>query len=384
MKINLYGSNANMAYLLAKFLRRKRHQADVFIDHKPEYKCNFPSWEEGEDAEFDSWVKPVDINFKRIGIGRRERQFLRNLSNCDIIHVIGEAGIWASFTGRPYLYWSYGFDLDLLPFKNKGIKERLLSYLQRRTLKKAEIILYPMPHQSDIVKKLGLRNSEFFLPMVPIDTDKYSKRNTPELADLRASFNCRWLFLHPSRQEWQRDIPDNKGNQRLFKAFASFIKTGASAKLIAFEKGNDTEQSKQLCSNLGITDKVIWLKQSNKEILIELYSISDIVFDQFNIGSPGLITWESLSIGVPTFVYMNQDWNSCCDELPPVINVQTENELLKEIIRLTSDPEELKELGRRSREWIIKYFHWEKVIDQYIEYYQRILNQAPKKGKEVS
>lgn len=374
MKINLYGSNANMAYLIGKFLRRKGLDSYVFIDEKPLFECNSPYWEEGNSGNLPFWVKPVNIKLERILLrGPAERKFLNDFSECDIIHVIGEAGIWALFTNRPYLYWSYGFDLDILPFKKGSIKNLLLAYLQRQTLKKAGLVLYPMPHQAEFVNKLKLPRAKFFLPMVPIDTDKYSKRRLPLLSDLRKSYNCDWLFLHPSRQEWTRDIPDNKGCDKLFKAFARFVKDGFNAKMMVCEKGRDVGESKKLIMGLGIANNIVWLKEQNKEDLINLYSISDIVFDQFNIGSPGLITWEALSMGVPTFVFMKEFWKDQVSELPPVINVSTEEEILEKIKKLCQDRVLFSSIGISSREWIMKYFHWEKVIDQYIGYYGRIL-----------
>ena len=384
MKINLYCSNANMAYLIAKFLRRKGIEADVFVDRTPDFKCNLPSWEEGRSKELPSWVKLVDVDLKRMVHGRNERRFLKQLSDCDLIHTIGEAGIWSSFTKKPYLYWSYGFDLDILPFKSNGPKERLLSYLQRRTLKKANLILYPMPHQKSMLDRLKLSQGRFFLPMVPIDTEKYSKKRGEEAARDRAKYRCEWIFLHPSRQEWTRDIPDNKGNDKLYKAFANFLKMQESAKLIVFDKGRDAEDSRKLIRKLGIEDNIVWMEEQDKESLVKLYGISDLVFDQFNIGSPGLISWESLSVGVPTFVYMDERWKNCCGDLPPVINVHSEAEIFDKMTQLCNNRQEISSIGLKSRAWIMKYFHWEKVIDQYIEYYNKIVNSESKTKERIN
>ncbi|MFC1674300.1 glycosyltransferase [Candidatus Omnitrophota bacterium] len=374
MKVNLYGSNANMAYLIAKFLRRKGIESYVYVDKNPRFECNLPLWEEGGSQELPPWVKFVSVDLRRLMLrGRRERRFLREFSECDIIHTIGESGIWASFTNKPYLYWSYGFDLDILPFKRGSIKNLLLSYLQRRALIKASLILYPMPHQTEIVNRLKLSRARFFLPMVPLDTQKYSRRNSQCLFKLKESYACDWLFLHPSRQEWTRDIPDNKGNDKLFRAFMRFVKSGNNAKMIVFEKGRDVAESKKLVMSLDIGNYVVWLKEQGKEDLINLYSISDIVFDQFNIGSPGLITWEALSVGIPTFVYMGEIWKDYIKELPPVINVSTEEGIFKMICKLCQERKVLGDIGASSRAWIMKYFHWERVIERYIEYYKEIL-----------
>lgn len=363
-----------MAYLIAQFLRRKGMDSYAFVDKNPSFECNSPFWEGGADGGLPFWVKTVNVNLGRILFpGRAERKFLKDLSECDIIHVIGEAGIWASFTGRPYLYWSYGFDLDILPFKAGGIKDLLLSYLQRRALKKAGLVLYPMPHQAEFVDRLKLLKAEFFLPMAPIDTERYSRRCSPFLSEMRNSYNCEWLFLHPARQEWTRNIPDNKGCDKLFRAFARFVRNGFNAKMIVLEKGRDIKDSKKLITDLNIAGNIIWLKEQDKEKLIDLYSISDIVFDQFNIGSPGLITWEALSVGLPTFVFMKEFWRSRANELPPVINVSTEEEIFSMLNKLCRDKSMLSGIGSRSRAWITKYFHWETVIEQYISYYEAIL-----------
>jgi len=40
---------------------------------------------------------------------------------------------------------------------------------------------------------------------------------------------------------------------------------------------------------------------------------------------------------------------------------------------LTSDPVRLGELGSLSREWMIRHYGWEDVIDKYIKLYKEVI-----------
>ncbi len=52
----------------------------------------------------------------------------------------------------------------------------------------------------------------------------------------------------------------------------------------------------------------------------------------------------------------------CYEELPPLLNCKTENEIYSQLVKAT-DKQYRNELGTQARAWIMKYHHWEKVID---------------------
>ena len=379
MRINLIGNILNLAFIFGRLLHKKGHQVRVFIDRKdPEFYQ--PHWE-FPDEELPQWVELIDVDFKKMFWGVKERNFIKKLGDCDIIHAFGESVIWAKQTKRPYVFFSYGGDLDILPFKTRGLKNFIFACLLRDALKKADLTLYSMPYQKKSVAKLNLINSRFFPYGVPIDVDRYKPFSRDEKKKLRARYDSDFIFFQPSRQDWTGCYTGNKGNDKSFRAFARFIKsTKRRAILIAVEKGVDVEKSKELISQLGITRYVQWIKPVDKRALVEILNASDLCLDNFSLGFYGFATLEALSVGAPTFLYLDNR-EAINQEVPPIVNVFSEDDIYEKMIELTADRNKLVDIGKSSREWILKYYHCEKVIDRYLDLYKEVLNTHPKAAR---
>ncbi len=375
MKIHLYGNNANMAFNFCRFLRRLNIEACVYVDSFPLVRSDLPEWELPQESRSE-WVRYVDVSVKGLlRLRKKERTFLSELKECDLIHSFGEASMLTQFANRPYLHWTYGYDLDNIPFKNGSPKHIILAGIQRKALKKAGLVIYSMPHQRESVEKLRLTNALYF-PFIPIETERYRKVDEGSVENIRKKYNCDFLFAHLARQEWVRNEPgqQNKGNDKLFRAFARFVKSDkVNAIMLVAEKGRDVLESKRLITELGIEANVEWIPSLPKDELIRLLSAVDIVFDQFNAGSAGLLVLESMSMEIPTFIYFSREYTSFFKEPPPVINVFTEEEIYNKIIELCKNKERGAHIGHLEREWVKKYFNWDIVTKQFIRCYEDIL-----------
>lgn len=374
MRINLIGNVLNLAFIFGKFLEKKGYQVRVFIDKKaPE--LYLPYWEFPEFKDkLPQWAEVVDVDLKRLfTVGIREINFIKKLRECDIIQAFGESVIWARLTGRPYAFLSYGCDLDVLPFATGSIKGFCYSRLLRNALNKAALVLYAMPVQKRSVARLNLTNDRFFPCAIPIDINKYKPFSQDKKKKLRAKYDSDFIFFHPTRQDWTHQDVHNKGNDKLFKAFAKFIKINKKqAILIAVEKGRDVEKSKELVNQLGIARYVEWINPVDKKTLVEILNTVDLCFDQFAYGFYGLAALEALSVGIPTFLYLDHEIPG--QESPPVVNAFSENDIYEKMAQLTAEKNRLVEIGKNSREWIQRYHHGEKVIDRYLDLYKEVLN----------
>lgn len=373
MRIKIYGGPFSISYNLAKFLKRENMDVTFYTDKTPLDKSYRPDWED-EDLKGTSadWIKEVDVRLSNCLLQRRkEKAFLKELKDADILHMYGESSIWASFTNIPYIYNSYGYDLDQMPFKTNSIRARVLSYFLKRSLRKAKCVIVP-PKQKETLKKLNLRVRTVHIPC-PIDTDKYKRRNTPLKDDLKKRYGCEFIFLSPTRQEWTHSHTSNKGNDKVINAFGKFIKSGnKKALLVLVEKGSDLEESKKLVKRCGVEDSVMWIRPQDKERLLDFYSASDIVLDQFTLGEFGQVFLEAMSCGIPTFIYL-KGYEGLYDDEPPCINVSSENEIFKNLTKLTGNPKILQDVGNKSREWILKYHDWRLAVEKYKNLYRSIL-----------
>lgn len=108
---------------------------------------------------------------------------------------------------------------------------------------------------------------------------------------------------------------------------------------------------------------------------------SDIVIGDTTSGSYHLTDLEALSMGKPTFSYLDNRTQLVlqnllqCDELP-FINTRLE-EIDLPFFEIVKNEQLRKELGQFSRSWIEKYYDDRKLINHFIDVYQKLLNDEP-------
>lgn len=375
MKINMYGGALTISYNLAKFLRRKGLDVTLFIDEKLHDKSYAPVWEDEElSGGYPSWIQVTRCRFPKALQGDASaRRFVKILTDCDVLHLHGEAYLWANLFDKDFIFQSYGYDLDQVPFRRDSLKAAALAFFARRGIRRARRIIIA-PHQAVLLQRLGIEAERGgFLPF-PVDLDKYARVDAGALrGDILRSRNARFVFFHPSRHEW-KDNPttNNKGNDKVLRAFAAYRKARPGrAVLVLVNKGRDTGESKRLIGEFGMQDDVLWLDAVPKKELIEYYNASDIVLDQFTLGSFGLIFLESMACGRPTCLYL-KGYEGAYAEQPPVINALTAEGIAENLVALTGDPGRLTTLGERSREWMRRYHQWPVACDAFIKLYDSL------------
>lgn len=376
MRIKIYGGPLSISYNLAKFLRRANMDVTFYTDKAPLDESYTPDWEDEEMKGVScDWIKKIDINLKNCIVKRKkERRFLAELRDADILHMYGEASIWASLTKIPYVYSTYGYDIDQMPFRRGTLKSLTLAHLLRRSISKSSCVLLA-PHERNVIKeKLNLNVRSEYIPC-PIDTDKYKNRDNGLMGELKQKGGYDFIFFSPTRHEWTHpDKKNNKANDKIINAFSRFINSsGKRALLVLVEKGDDLGKSKALVRLRELGNHVMWIKPQKKERLIEFYSASDIVFDQFAVPGFGQTFLEAMSCGVPTFNMYLEGYEELYSEQPPYVNVSTEEEMFEKLTALTSRADRLRDIGRRSREWILKYHDWRVAVGRYRSLYEDIL-----------
>ncbi|MDI6751586.1 MAG: glycosyltransferase family 4 protein [bacterium] len=400
--VDLYNI-ANYFYLLTKFLRKKGVEADMLLASNMEL-ADHPSWHDSsvkDSSDYPSWIKkmefplhPFENPLKSL---KKELAIIKFLRNYDLVVCAGLAPICIQWANVPFIFISLGSDLDQLPFygwtgnpkdvldltNKKKIKYFLIKHLMRRGVKRAKIVVLT-PYQIGTAERLGLKRLRF-LPHV-LDTELFGpmedEQKKEERERLKKELNCDLIFFQATRQVWtderkKESFTDCKGNDKLFRGFAKFLKvTNKRVKLIVIEKGWDVEESKRLIDELGITNYVVWKKPMEKRKLVWYYNMADIVFDQFEIGVLALSAIEPMACGVPVFSYVTSAPDGFFyPDMPPIINIRTEDEIFNHLCELAKDEEKRDRIGKNSLEWIRKYCSWEKAIEKYLELYKEVLSQ---------
>ncbi len=372
MRIHLYGNVLNWGYQFGGYLRALGHDVRLFLDAGESTALYRPEWErDGATAASQDWIEMVDVQFRRLLVpGREERRLIARLGDCDVIQTFGEYAMWAWRTETPYVTLSYGGDVSVIPFARGSLKQRLVGQLMTHAFRAADAVVCAMPSHRVLFEQLKVRPLIFNPHAVPIDTDRCAPAPADERRRLRAQFSNDLVFFHGARQEWTFNDANDKGNDRLFRAFARFVHgDGADALLVAVERGRDIGPSKALVSELGITDHVRWVQELDRPRLVAMLNSADVFFDQFVNGCFGVVTLEALSCGTPTCLRLDPVDGM---DMPPVLDGSSEDAIL-EAMRVSARPERRAQLAQASRDWTVAHHDWRVVMEWYVRLYHDVL-----------
>ncbi len=179
---------------------------------------------------------------------------------------------------------------------------------------------------------------------------------------LKAERDCDFIVFHPSRHHWEPDWRIgswDKGNDRIIEGFAMLVKDHkVRGLLILVEAGLMVEKSKTLIRNLGIANRVLWMKTQPHRSFIRYILASDVIADQFGVplsfggNPPKAMLCSRPVIGVCD----NELVRWCFPEPPPILFTPTADIITEELLRLYKDPETRDQLGRRGKDWYSKYY----------------------------
>ena len=402
MKVNLIGNTSNLHYRIAKNLRNLGVDARLFYDENSDPQ-NFPFWDEPKlKNNMPDWIVP--FSSKKIGnypLKCLPKSFLKEISDCDILHVEHMGLIWAYLTGKPYIWDPFGWDLQFFPFysfwqnqwNHSHRTDILLAPLvYRRAIKKSSAIVYGYWYQfiTEGYKLINqLIDQDKFIHSIPMNVDPIvfspgEKKSAQELLKefgISTQINGLVIF-HPTRIMFSENSYLNKGNDRLFKALARLKTENYQFTLVLGERQIPDEKiAKEMFQNLDLEDNVIWLPKMECYKLVEWFRAADIGADQFVGGALGLVSFETMSCGTPLLSYLKTSstddtfWHpkEVLEELPPMINASSEEEIYQNLKFYFDCPQKLEELGKLSREWVLNNISDEIITKKYLNLYKRIL-----------
>lgn len=438
MKVVHIGNVANIAYLNVKFLRRLGIEADLYYYDfdlclaQPEWEDahiegDIDVMDQGwrkhvtiSDYERPSWAHPVDMTprqwsiripfadphkgrfsaflarwqyrinrvipaWQQYRIVRRSLQkrgvsinislknsvlyfdiyrFSNIVKNYDLVQAYGLEPIHCLIERKPYIAHEFGTMRDI-PFE-AGLRGRLLAAAYQQANK----VIITNPDVLPMAKRLGLKNY-VFIPH-PVDEEKFCPGESTVRHKLKQQFGDDLIVLFaPARHDWAI-----KGTDKMIWAVARLMREvkGANIVLILTTWGQEIERTKSLISLEGISHRVIWLPVLPKRKMVEYYRAADIVLDQFNIGTFGLVTAEAMACGKPVIAHFDpkiHEW--CFTEMPPIIKAYTKEAIFERLKDLIRDPQARERIGQRSREWIVQYHGWRQVAQEHIKLYKEIL-----------
>lgn len=320
-----------------------------------------PNWESFH-WEIPDWIRVWDDRKSWYPYSRTLRwsSLLLMLREYDL--VIGHAPfakiatLYRALYRKPYIVFDAGW-IRYLAQNKRGYARARSGY------REAAITLFTNVDTEPMFIEQGYPNI-VYTPFA-IDTDKYSpsRSKTPAVP----------TFFHPSRHDWPE-----KGNDRLLRAFAKYVRRNPKAKLITvewYQSLEDLGMSKRLVSELGIQGNVTWVPVMSKNKLVEYYRNSTAVFDQFLFGAFGTTAPEALSCGKPVVGYVeNKYWVRYHAESPPVLNASSTDEIYNAMVALENEGLRTEQ-GEQGRKWIMENCDCMLVASKQLEMYKKILEQ---------
>ncbi len=353
---------ANLGYVISRQLRKSGIEADLLIEKNPpkgsdplrfdpSLNNTYPDWIFFYDKSKSSWKTSV---IKKM----RDKKY-------DLLHAYVEMPIFAYVSRRPFVAHTQGSD-----FREMAMSNSLRGRLLRRAYKRAKAVLFFQPDHYPLFSKLNLDNGIFLPPLW--DVSFFQPKHVP-----KNEFEGKFVIFHPANLEWRL-----KGNDVLVKGFAEFVKDNPNSILIVVDRGIDSQKTHDLVKSLGIENKTLFVNGPlNSTELLHYYNLSDVIADQFTLGSLGSVGWEAFSCAKPLLAFVNeQQYGMLYGQAPPMANASTSSEVTKQL-EVLKDEKIRSNIGNQSREWIIKYHSPELFVKKIKTIYDLVLQN--KKTEEI-
>jgi len=319
-----------------------RKWKDIFPDRQDKFS--------NSDVKHYRWVTPL----------------WRNLfSQYDIVQGYATAPILPLLSGKPYLAFEHG-TLREIPFQETSDgRNTALSYSL------AEHVFVTNGDCLETAHKLAGDRVSFINH--PFDEDH--GLNVGDWEDLRRRLrdllDADFLFFFPTRHDW---VPGtgygDKGNDVFLRAFCRLRQGGYRVGMACCRWGANVKESMNLLKEYDCDQYVLWSEPMGTVKFERTSRACDMIIDQFKLGSFGGITFKAMAVGAPICTYLDENKiGELYNEVPPVINCRTEEEVVTSITDILKNPTKLDNLQTASRKWIEKYHNSKETIEIQVSDY---------------
>lgn len=365
MRVLHLGNLTNNGYKLAKFQRRLGVDARLVIHESQIGTNDDPAWEDAELRDgYPDWITidRTPPNSFETKVARWSRRFAgreqRLDRSIDIVHAQCTAPILAQFAAPDRLV-SHCLGSDL---RELATSRSLMGHLQRRAYRKSRVVFFNNVDHVNYIDRLNIRNGAFLGN--PLDLERIAPKALSQP-------HRELVVFHPTSHDWTYrggERSSTKGNDRLIRAFARFVRQRPGARLLMLKSGIDQVASTRLVTKLNIGEHVEFLPRLRKSELIDRLNAADVIADQFDLGAMGGVALEALAIGKPLLSYLKEECAMrCYSEPPPLLNARTEDEILAALCE--ADAIDRAALGAAARAWIERHHDWRGVTERVIETY---------------
>jgi phosphatidylinositol alpha-1,6-mannosyltransferase len=267
------------------------------------------------------------------------------------------------FTGRPYLCYAHGEDvnLDTSGSPQDGVlASRQLRWMTRKVLKGAQMVIANSQNTSRILLDgWKLAESRVRLLYPGVDTAWFLPAARSEAVRQALRWNARPVILTVGR------LQKRKGHDCLIRALPAIRQAHPDVLYAIVGEGEERPALEQLTADLRLQGHVQFLGELPQGRLLACYQQCNLfVLPNRQVGKDiegfGMVLLEAQSCGKPvvagasggtaeTLLQGETGYTVCCDGHEDLAGLITE---------LLADPERRQRLGQRGREWAVENFDW--------------------------
>lgn len=407
-RVAFFGNVANSHFRAVSALRTSGLDAHLFISASdgessrpessdPDLARGYPDW-----IHCDDWITPFSV------LRPKRARITRQLSEFDVVVASGPGPVFAQFCGRPWAFMVTGGDLTVKPFPltfldwypnwAHRVAAMVAGAWQRRASRRAtQVWLQPFAPMLDAADRLSIppsRRMDRYFPLV-VDTTRFSPDAPvgPDASSFAGSAvdGSDFVVFHPSRLVMDRSeklvrTGQWKGNDRLLRGFADFVRCGRAEHPVLvmpdIAQSRDRDTAKRMVSALGIDENVRWMVPPDGRFLdsnymVALYQHADVVCDEFGVGWFGYVTLEAMAMGRPVLSHVD---TTVMDKLypdNPIVTAREPREIAVRLQELFADPCRRTEIGEAGRKWALRFHSPDGAARVYLSSIDALLAHAP-------
>jgi hypothetical protein len=184
-----------------------------------------------------------------------------------------------------------------------------------------------------------------------------------------------FLFFFPTRHDWVTGTGyADKSNDIFLRAFCQLRQSGYRVGMVCCRWGKNVQESIHLLKDNQCDKHVLWQEPMGTVQFERTVKACDVVVDQFKLGSFGGIMFKAMAVGTVICTYLNEaEILNQYQELPPIINCQTEVQIVQAVQELINHPENINHLSLSAKQWIDKYHSSSLTVQTQLQQYKLLL-----------
>lgn len=270
---------------------------------------------------------------------------------------------------RPYVAFATGSDLRELARSDGREGLRARQYFKNARL---TVIINFDPKTQEAVDALQLRRVHHFrFPMLPVISAESDQGWERDIVSKAREFGGRYPFniYLAASQDFSRafegaEFGSCKGNDLAINAVSNLAATFNFGVFVR-RAGPDADLAARMLS--PIMDRVHFLPTLSRAGFHSIARMSDVVLDQFFVGTFGALALEAGMLGVPTLTYLHDGIGSYYKSPPPFLNARTSDAIAAKLAGLMKmSKDDRAKLGSELARWVA-HEHSDRRADELTE-----------------